>query len=94
MFLLYSQLMSIGSRRPPPRKIIMNVSVNDDVQLKKSENAWKPGMKREGAPEDPEIQKTQVPIDMHSQRIVAMQMAHRSIHTFVLMSRFRCEFYV
>lgn len=39
--------MNIGTRRPPPRKIIMNVSVNDDVQLKKSENAWKPGMKRE-----------------------------------------------
>uniref|UniRef100_A0A665XDA9 Eukaryotic translation initiation factor 4 gamma, 3a n=1 Tax=Echeneis naucrates TaxID=173247 RepID=A0A665XDA9_ECHNA len=52
-------LMSIGTRRPPPRKIIMNVSVNDDVQLKKSENAWKPGMKREGPSEDPEIQKTQ-----------------------------------
>lgn len=46
-------------RRPPPRKIIVNVSV-DDVQLKKSENAWKPGMKREGAPDDPEALKTQV----------------------------------
>ncbi|XP_041804790.1 eukaryotic translation initiation factor 4 gamma 3 isoform X10 [Chelmon rostratus] len=52
-------LMNIGARRPPPRKIIMNVSVNDDVQLKKSENAWKPGMKREGPAEDPEMQKTQ-----------------------------------
>ncbi|KAM6927849.1 eukaryotic translation initiation factor 4 gamma 3 [Xenentodon cancila] len=52
-------LMNIGSRRPPPRKIIMNVSVNDDVQLKKAENAWKPGMKREDVPEDPEMQKTQ-----------------------------------
>ncbi|CAN9511950.1 unnamed protein product [Ophioblennius macclurei] len=52
-------LMSIGARRPPPRKIIMNVSVNDDVQLKKSENAWKPGLKREGPSEDPEVQKTQ-----------------------------------
>uniref|UniRef100_A0A7N6ABJ5 Eukaryotic translation initiation factor 4 gamma, 3a n=1 Tax=Anabas testudineus TaxID=64144 RepID=A0A7N6ABJ5_ANATE len=31
-------LMNIGTRRPPPRKIIMNVSVNDDIQLKKSEN--------------------------------------------------------
>lgn len=49
-----------GSRRIPPRKIIMNVSVNDDVQLKKSENAWKPGLKREGAAEDPENVKTQV----------------------------------
>ncbi|XP_041837192.1 eukaryotic translation initiation factor 4 gamma 3 isoform X3 [Melanotaenia boesemani] len=52
-------LMNMGARRPPPRKIIMNVSVNDDVQLKKSENAWKPGMKREGLPEDTDIQKTQ-----------------------------------
>lgn len=52
--------MSLGSRRITPRKIIMNVSVNDDVQLKKSENAWKPGLKREGAAEDPENKKTQV----------------------------------
>ncbi|KAF7658491.1 hypothetical protein LDENG_00012280 [Lucifuga dentata] len=52
-------LMNMGTRRPPPRKIIMNVSVNDDVQLKKSENAWKPGMKREGPANDPETQKTQ-----------------------------------
>lgn len=52
--------MSLGSRRIIPRKIIMNVTV-DDVQLKKSENAWKPGLKaREGAAEDPENQKTQV----------------------------------
>ncbi|XP_035760540.1 eukaryotic translation initiation factor 4 gamma 3 isoform X6 [Neolamprologus brichardi] len=54
-----SAIMSIGQRRPPPRKIIMNVVVNDDVQLKKSENAWKPGMKRESLAEDPEIQRTQ-----------------------------------
>ncbi|KAJ8264847.1 hypothetical protein COCON_G00139460 [Conger conger] len=52
-------LLSVGLRRPPPRKIIMNVSVNDEVQLKKSENAWKPGMKREGAADDPEAQRTQ-----------------------------------
>uniref|UniRef100_UPI0037E7D450 eukaryotic translation initiation factor 4 gamma 3 isoform X4 n=1 Tax=Semicossyphus pulcher TaxID=241346 RepID=UPI0037E7D450 len=52
-------LMNIGARRPPPRKIIMNVSVNDEIQLKKSENAWKPGLKREGPAEDPEMQKTQ-----------------------------------
>lgn len=57
--------MNIGARRPPPRKIIMNVSVNDDVQLKKSENAWKPGMKREGFVEDSEAQKTQVGLNMH-----------------------------
>ncbi|KAM9409761.1 eukaryotic translation initiation factor 4 gamma 3 isoform 2-T2 [Pholidichthys leucotaenia] len=54
-----ASLMNIGPRRPPPRKIIMNVSVNDDVQLKKSENAWKPGMKREEQAEDSETQKTQ-----------------------------------
>ncbi|TMS19607.1 Eukaryotic translation initiation factor 4 gamma 3 [Larimichthys crocea] len=53
------KLMNTGQRRPPPRKIIMNVSVNDEIQLKKSENAWKPGMKREGHVDDPEIQKTQ-----------------------------------
>ncbi|CAM9310456.1 unnamed protein product, partial [Lampetra planeri] len=41
------------------QEIIMNVSVNDDVQLKKSENAWKPGLKREGTAEDTEAQKTQ-----------------------------------
>ncbi|XP_078803880.1 eukaryotic translation initiation factor 4 gamma 3 isoform X5 [Oryzias latipes] len=52
-------LMNMGTRRPPPRKIIMNVTVNDDVQLKKAENAWKPGMKRETLPEDPEAQRTQ-----------------------------------
>uniref|UniRef100_A0A3Q2PEB5 Eukaryotic translation initiation factor 4 gamma 3 n=1 Tax=Fundulus heteroclitus TaxID=8078 RepID=A0A3Q2PEB5_FUNHE len=52
-------LMSMGTRRPPPRKIIVNVSVNDEVQLKKSENAWKPNLKREGLPEDSETQKTQ-----------------------------------
>lgn len=52
--------MNIGARRPPPRKIIMNLSVNDDVQLKKSENAWKPGLKRESPADDPEMLKTQV----------------------------------
>ncbi|XP_077059719.1 eukaryotic translation initiation factor 4 gamma 3 isoform X1 [Siphateles boraxobius] len=46
-------------RRPPPRKIIVNVSVIDDVQLKKSENAWKPGMKRESVPDDPDALRTQ-----------------------------------
>lgn len=52
-------LLNVGMRRPPPRKIIMNVSVNDDVQLKKAENAWKPGMKREGVAEEPDTQQTQ-----------------------------------
>uniref|UniRef100_A0A8B9R8C0 Eukaryotic translation initiation factor 4 gamma, 3b n=1 Tax=Astyanax mexicanus TaxID=7994 RepID=A0A8B9R8C0_ASTMX len=53
------QLLNVGLRRPPPRKIIMNVSVNDEVQLKKAENAWKPGMKRDAAIDDPENLKTQ-----------------------------------
>nr|XP_055040425.1 eukaryotic translation initiation factor 4 gamma 3 isoform X2 [Misgurnus anguillicaudatus] len=48
----------LNVRRLPPRKIIVNVSV-DDVQLKKAENAWKPGMKRESAVDDPEALKTQ-----------------------------------
>ncbi|KAL4646003.1 eukaryotic translation initiation factor 4 gamma 3-like isoform X3 [Arapaima gigas] len=52
-------LLNVNLRRPPPRKIIMNVSVNDEVQLKKAENAWKPGMKREGAVDDPEAHRTQ-----------------------------------
>uniref|UniRef100_A0A8B9JLU0 Eukaryotic translation initiation factor 4 gamma, 3b n=1 Tax=Astyanax mexicanus TaxID=7994 RepID=A0A8B9JLU0_ASTMX len=52
-------LLNVGLRRPPPRKIIMNVSVNDEVQLKKAENAWKPGMKRDAAIDDPENLKTQ-----------------------------------
>ncbi|KAK1784480.1 hypothetical protein P4O66_007899, partial [Electrophorus voltai] len=52
-------LLSVGPRRLPPRKIITNVSVNDEVQLKKAENAWKPGRKR-GNTQNPETQKTQV----------------------------------
>nr|XP_057910585.1 eukaryotic translation initiation factor 4 gamma 3-like isoform X3 [Doryrhamphus excisus] len=54
-----AMLMSMGTRRPPPRKIIMNMSVNDEIQLKRSENAWKPGAKRECVVEDPETLKTQ-----------------------------------
>ncbi|XP_051957506.1 eukaryotic translation initiation factor 4 gamma 3 isoform X1 [Xyrauchen texanus] len=49
----------LNVRRLPPRKIIVNVSVNDDIQLKKAENAWKPGMKRESLTEEPEAIKTQ-----------------------------------
>nr|XP_009304365.1 eukaryotic translation initiation factor 4 gamma 3 isoform X2 [Danio rerio] len=49
----------LNVRRLPPRKIIVNLSVSDDVQLKKAENAWKPGMKREGVAEDPETIRTQ-----------------------------------
>ncbi|XP_046730719.1 eukaryotic translation initiation factor 4 gamma 3 isoform X2 [Silurus meridionalis] len=52
-------LLSLPVWRPQPRKIIMNVSVNDEVQLQKSENAWKPGMKRETLSEDVEAQRTQ-----------------------------------
>uniref|UniRef100_A0A674F789 Eukaryotic translation initiation factor 4 gamma 3 n=1 Tax=Salmo trutta TaxID=8032 RepID=A0A674F789_SALTR len=51
--------MGGGARRPPPRKIILNVSANDEVQLKKAENAWKPGMKRAGPSDDPEVITTQ-----------------------------------
>lgn len=54
------QLLNVGLRRPPPRKIIMNVSVNDEVQLKKAENAWKPGMKRESPTDDSDTLSTQV----------------------------------
>ncbi|KAM5125042.1 eukaryotic translation initiation factor 4 gamma 3 [Mantella aurantiaca] len=47
-----------GQRREP-RKIIMNISVTDDIHLKKSENAWKPSVKRDSQPEDPESVRTQ-----------------------------------
>ncbi|XP_062889169.1 eukaryotic translation initiation factor 4 gamma 3-like isoform X3 [Mobula hypostoma] len=47
-----------GQRREP-RKIITNITVNDDVQLKKSENAWKPILKREEVSDDSDVQKTQ-----------------------------------
>ncbi|XP_051967504.1 eukaryotic translation initiation factor 4 gamma 3-like [Xyrauchen texanus] len=49
----------LNVRRLPPRKIIVNVSVNDEIQLKKAENAWKPGMKKEGLTEDTEALKSQ-----------------------------------
>lgn len=47
-----------GQRREP-RKIIMNISVTDDVHLKKSENAWKPSVKRDSQVDDPESIRTQ-----------------------------------
>ncbi|XP_072334628.1 eukaryotic translation initiation factor 4 gamma 3 isoform X11 [Scyliorhinus torazame] len=47
-----------GQRREP-RKIIPNMTVNDDIQLKKSENAWKPTLKREDTADDSDIHKTQ-----------------------------------
>ncbi|XP_059396208.1 eukaryotic translation initiation factor 4 gamma 3-like isoform X9 [Carassius carassius] len=52
-------LLNVSLHRPPGRKIITNVSVNDDVQLRTTENAWKPGMKRENVIEDPETLTTQ-----------------------------------
>ncbi|XP_051517230.1 eukaryotic translation initiation factor 4 gamma 3-like isoform X3 [Myxocyprinus asiaticus] len=54
-----SPLLNVSMRRPPARKIITNVSVNDDVQLRTAENAWKPGMKRDSVTEDSESLKTQ-----------------------------------
>uniref|UniRef100_A0A6Q2WQ89 Uncharacterized protein n=1 Tax=Esox lucius TaxID=8010 RepID=A0A6Q2WQ89_ESOLU len=48
-----------NTRRLLPRKIILNVSANDEVQLKKAENAWKPGMKRAGPSDDPQVVTTQ-----------------------------------
>ncbi|XP_034434993.1 eukaryotic translation initiation factor 4 gamma 3-like [Hippoglossus hippoglossus] len=52
------RLINIGVRGPPPRRII-NLSVLDNVQLKKSENAWKPSMKRKSLPAELESQRTQ-----------------------------------
>ncbi|XP_051947205.1 eukaryotic translation initiation factor 4 gamma 3-like isoform X4 [Xyrauchen texanus] len=54
-----SPLLNVSMRRPPARKIITNVSVNVDVQLKTAENAWKPGLKRDSVTEDSESLKTQ-----------------------------------
>lgn len=63
--------MNTGARRPPPRKIIMNLSVNDDVQLKKSENAWKPGLKREISADEPGMLKTQVGAHLYTATFVS-----------------------
>ncbi|KAM9299536.1 eukaryotic translation initiation factor 4 gamma 3 [Gastrophryne carolinensis] len=59
-------LLNVGGPRRPqpgqrrePRKIIMNISVTDDVHLKKSENAWKPTGKRDSQTDDPETLRTQ-----------------------------------
>uniref|UniRef100_A0A672L9Q7 Eukaryotic translation initiation factor 4 gamma 3-like n=1 Tax=Sinocyclocheilus grahami TaxID=75366 RepID=A0A672L9Q7_SINGR len=52
-------LLNVGLRRPPGRKIITNVTVNDEVQLKTTEHAWKPGMKRDSVIDDSETMKTQ-----------------------------------
>ncbi|XP_060540512.1 eukaryotic translation initiation factor 4 gamma 3 isoform X14 [Pantherophis guttatus] len=59
-----SALLNVGPRRSQPsqrrepRKII-TVCIKEDVHLKKSENAWKPSLKRETQVEDPENIKTQ-----------------------------------
>ncbi|XP_062987929.1 eukaryotic translation initiation factor 4 gamma 1 isoform X1 [Elgaria multicarinata webbii] len=47
------------SQRKEFRKIIPNVSLNEDVKLNKAEKAWKPSSKRASEPEDPENVKTQ-----------------------------------
>lgn len=57
---MFYQLQNVGFRRPPGRKIITNLSVNNEVQLKTTENAWKPGMKLDSVIEDQETLKTQV----------------------------------
>ncbi|XP_061147126.1 eukaryotic translation initiation factor 4 gamma 3 isoform X3 [Syngnathus typhle] len=54
-----AMLMNMGTRRPPPRKVIMSVPVNDEVKLQRAKNAWKPGSKRECVVEDPETLRTQ-----------------------------------
>ncbi|XP_057176111.1 eukaryotic translation initiation factor 4 gamma 3 isoform X2 [Triplophysa rosa] len=56
---MFYQLQNVGFRRPPGRKIITNVSVNNEVQLRTTENAWKPGMKLDSVIEDQETLKTQ-----------------------------------
>uniref|UniRef100_A0A673LPN0 Eukaryotic translation initiation factor 4 gamma 3-like n=1 Tax=Sinocyclocheilus rhinocerous TaxID=307959 RepID=A0A673LPN0_9TELE len=58
-FCLITTLLNVGLRRPPGRKIITNVSVHDEVQLKTTEHAWKPGMKRDNVIDDSETMKTQ-----------------------------------
>lgn len=74
-----SQLLNVGPRRSQPsqrrepRKII-TVCIKEDVHLKKSENAWKPSLKRETQVEDPENIKTQVG-RAERRRGVALQLA-------------------
>ncbi|XP_062253784.1 eukaryotic translation initiation factor 4 gamma 3-like [Platichthys flesus] len=52
-------LINLGAQGPPTRKIFTSLSVHDSVHLKKSGNAWKPGMKRESLPAEPESHITQ-----------------------------------
>ncbi|KAF7689959.1 hypothetical protein HF521_011763 [Silurus meridionalis] len=44
---------------PSPCKFLLNVPMNEEVELKKAEDAWKPSMKRRNSTEDPETQKTE-----------------------------------
>uniref|UniRef100_UPI00398F0702 eukaryotic translation initiation factor 4 gamma 1-like isoform X2 n=1 Tax=Pristiophorus japonicus TaxID=55135 RepID=UPI00398F0702 len=46
-------------QRKEPRKIIATVSLNDDIQLKKAEHAWKPSVKKPSEEDDPDMIKTQ-----------------------------------
>lgn len=46
-------------QRKEPRKIIATVSLNDDIQLKKAEHAWKPTVKKPSDEEDPDLINTQ-----------------------------------
>ncbi|XP_067898418.1 eukaryotic translation initiation factor 4 gamma 1a isoform X2 [Heterodontus francisci] len=42
-------------QRKEPRKIIATVSLNDDIQLKKAEHAWKPSVKKPTEEDDPDM---------------------------------------
>ncbi|KAF7695932.1 hypothetical protein HF521_006026 [Silurus meridionalis] len=46
-------------RRPPPNKFLLHVPMNEEVKLKKAENAWKPRIKSSNSTEDLETQKTE-----------------------------------
>ncbi|XP_046725843.1 eukaryotic translation initiation factor 4 gamma 3-like isoform X3 [Silurus meridionalis] len=51
--------LTASLRQPLPCKIFRIVPMNEEVELKKAENAWKPCMKRRNSTEDPETQKTE-----------------------------------
>lgn len=75
------QLLNVGTRRPQPRKIIMNVSVNDDVQLRKAEKAWKPGIKQEALADDPDTQRTQVTFDPFGFALMPIYACYKCRHS-------------
>uniref|UniRef100_A0A4W3HUA4 Eukaryotic translation initiation factor 4 gamma 1 n=1 Tax=Callorhinchus milii TaxID=7868 RepID=A0A4W3HUA4_CALMI len=62
-----AQPTGVGPRRSqqsqrkdhPQRKIIPSVPMNDEIQLKKSENAWKPGVKKPSEEDEPVLVQTQ-----------------------------------